>query len=41
MAAAAAAAKTPALVVLRSENEVAFGGVVEIAGLQGQGGKGG
>ncbi len=41
MAAAAAAAETPALVVLRGENEVALGSVVEVAGLQGQGGKGG
>jgi hypothetical protein len=33
MAAAITAAEAPALVVLRGENNVAFGGVVEVAGL--------
>jgi len=33
VAAAIAAAKTPALVVLRGKNEVAFGGIINVAGL--------
>jgi hypothetical protein len=40
MAAAAAAAKAPATVVLLGEDEVALGSVIKVAGLERQGGEG-
>lgn len=40
MAAAAAAAEAPAAVVLLGEDHIALGGVVNVAGLERQGGKG-
>lgn len=41
MPAAIAAAEAPTAVILLGKDEVALGGVVVVAGLQGLGGKGG